>query len=73
MVVSPFVVDGYTVEMPSLEEIQYSMRLEVGFATALSPASRVHSLPTDVYCTLSVTLVELCAPVVTSVAVTTTV
>jgi hypothetical protein len=45
MVVSPFVVDGYTVEMPSLEEIQYSMRLEVGFATALSPASLVYSLP----------------------------
>src|SRR5260370_4840327 len=40
---------------------------------AQEQAVNLRPAPEDVYCTLSVTLVEACAPVLTSVAVTTTV
>jgi hypothetical protein len=40
---------------------------------AQEQAVNLRPAPENVYCTLSVTLVEVCAPVLTSVAVTTTV
>jgi hypothetical protein len=40
---------------------------------ALEQAANLRPAPEDVYCTLSVRLIEVCAPVLTSDAVTTTV
>src|SRR5258705_5220441 len=48
------------------------IRLDAGLSQPASSLIRSGS-PTDVYCRLSLTLTELCAPVITSVAVTATV
>lgn len=53
------------------EQAPKTVRLETTFAARLQPHSSIR--PVDVYCTLSVRLMELCALVVASVAVTTTV
>jgi hypothetical protein len=65
------------------QRVRVTIEMERNFFMGASGASRkseacsrgylLHVEPEDVYCTLSVRLMEVCAPVLTSDAVTTTV